>query len=102
MSEKPINCNPHKIWTNAKEIVQDSQMNLLGYVKAVLETCFTGNGVKKGVKGSKKTGTKRRPSGYNLFIGSCMKEGAKPMKACAADWKSADKDTWNSRAKGGL
>ena len=77
-------------------------MNLLGYLKSVLETCFTGDGVKKGVKGSKKSGTKRKPSGYNLFIGACMKEDAKPMKQCASDWKSANKETWNQKAKGGL
>jgi hypothetical protein len=99
MSEKPINCNPHNIWKNAKQIVQESQMNLLGYFKSVLETCFTTNGVKAGVK-TMKTKTKRRPSGYNLFIGSCMKEGS-PMKECAANWKSIDKERWNQQAKNG-
>jgi hypothetical protein len=29
---------------------------------------------------------KRAPSKYNIFVGSCMKQG-KPLKQCAADWK---------------
>ena len=94
MAKKP-DCNPHNIWDNAKEIAKTSQTELLGYFKSVLETCFTSTGIKKAAK------KKRRPSGYNLFIGACMKEDKKPMKECAANWKSADKERWNQQAKGG-
>jgi hypothetical protein len=96
MSEKPISCNPRNIWDNAKLIVQESQMNLLGYFRTVLEQCFTPEGAKKAVKSAFKE--KKRASGYNLFIGSCMKEG-KPMKECAANWKLTDQEKWNQQAK---
>lgn len=45
---------------------------------------------------------KRKPSGYNLFIGACMKEeGNKPMKECAGDWKDLNeynKNDWKAKA----
>ena len=44
---------------------------------------------------------KKKPSGYNIFIGACMKEGAKPMKECAGDWKGLneyDKNDWRAKA----
>lgn len=30
---------------------------------------------------------KRAPSAYNVYVGSCMKQG-KNMKQCSADWKA--------------
>ena len=44
---------------------------------------------------------KKNPSGYNLFIGDCMKEGAKPMKESAGDWKGLNeynKNDWKAKA----
>jgi hypothetical protein len=101
MSEKkPISCKPRKIWENAREIVGKSQIDLLGYFKVVLEQCFTSNGVKQNVRQSGKMSNKkkRKPSGYNLFIGDCMKKGDS-MGECAAKWKQADKSKWNEKAK---
>lgn len=86
----PISCKPQEIWENAKKIVQESQINLLGYMKSVLEQCFIPSGGATyqakggGVKSGKK---KRKPSKYNLFIGSCMRGGGKTMKECAAEYK---------------
>jgi len=98
--KKPISCNPHDIWKNAREIVESSQINLLGYFKGVLETCFTTEGVKKIISGGV-TKKKKRPSGYNLFIGACMREG-KGMKTCSTEWKGTgneEKQRWNEEAK---
>jgi hypothetical protein len=99
MSDKPISCKPQDILENGKKIVQDSQINLLGYFKTVLEQCFTADGVKDSAKTSRSSSRKKRkPSGYNLFIGACMKKG-NSMGDCASKWKSADKEKWNEKAK---
>ena len=107
MVERPINCDkPDTIFKYAKQTAQESQSELLKYFKSVLTECVVPDKEiesSKGVKTVKKK--KRRPSGYNLFIGGCMKPTAhylgKPMKEGAADWKTADKDSWNQKAKGG-
>ncbi len=43
---------------------------------------------------------KKRPSGYNLFIGACMKED-KNMKDCSGEWKDLNeynKNDWRAKA----
>lgn len=39
-----------------------------------------------------KSGGKRKPSKYNLFIKKCMKGTGKPMATCAAEYKTAKAD----------
>jgi len=44
---------------------------------------------------------KKKPSGYNLFIGSCMKGTDKDMKSCSGEWKDLNeynKNDWKAKA----
>lgn len=44
------------------------------------------------IGGKRGSGKKRAPSKYNLFIGSCMKEG-NSMKECSTKWKEQKKQS---------
>ena len=91
-------CKPQSIVDGIEAI--DNNADKLNYIKNVLDSCSLVGTPQK------KTKKKRRPSGYNLFIGECMKPTphylGKPMKECAADWKTANKETWNQKAKEGV
>jgi len=70
-------------------------------ISSMIQGCYNykaGNPNEASIKPIKK---KKKPSGYNLFIGDCMKEGAKPMKECAGDWKGLNeynKNDWKAKA----
>ncbi len=44
---------------------------------------------------------KKNPSGYNLFIGDCMKGNKSDMKSCSVKWKGLNeynKNDWKAKA----
>ena len=68
--------------------IQDPETKkIFRQIVEVVVNCEEGKtiGVEVVQSGRRGTGEKRAPSRYNLFVGSCMKEG-KDMKTCAAKW----------------
>jgi len=55
----------------------------------------------EGKKGKSK-GTKKKPSGYNLYMSDCMKSQGRDFSSCATGWKSlsdSEKNKWREQAK---
>ena len=108
--QKTDNCDPvylshyfDALSTN-KELEETDRRNTIGNM---IRGCYNyktsngGNGAPV-----KQVKAKRKPSGYNLFIGDCAKKDenakeSKDMKTCSIEWKNMDefhKNEWRAKA----
>ena len=105
--EKTDNCDPVYLSYYFDSLSINKEMNeskRRDTISSMIEGCYNYKMSKCSneapVKPIKK---KKRPSGYNLFIGGCMKKD-KHMKACSVEWKDLNeynKNDWRAKATEG-